>query len=75
MRLCIVTFHHVFINEKVHFSSVARLESLHRQVCGDATLPDELLYGRVGYIYALMFVNCYLGNNKINNDIILTVSK
>ncbi|KAM4626191.1 glutathione S-transferase LANCL1 isoform 1-T1 [Discoglossus pictus] len=31
----------------------------------DSRLPDELLYGRMGYLYALLFVNKQFGEEKI----------
>jgi len=49
------------------------LEALHEHVCDDVYLPDELLYGRVGYMYALLFVESQLGLNKVNKDIVLKV--
>lgn len=34
-------------------------------VKGSGNLPNELLYGRVGYLYALVFVNQQLGQDRI----------
>ena len=34
-------------------------------VNGSGGLPDELLYGRVGYLYALVFINQQLGQDRI----------
>lgn len=34
-------------------------------VKGSGGLPDELLYGRVGYLYSLVFVNQQLGQDRI----------
>lgn len=34
-------------------------------VAGSGGLPDELLYGRVGYLYSLVFINQQLGVDKI----------
>ncbi|XP_072274654.1 glutathione S-transferase LANCL1 [Pyxicephalus adspersus] len=31
----------------------------------DSRLPDELLFGRMGYLYALLFINKYFGGEKI----------
>ncbi|EEB09899.1 conserved hypothetical protein [Pediculus humanus corporis] len=40
---------------------VSRLLGLMPRVASlDSNLPDELLYGRVGYLYSLMFVNKYI---------------
>ena len=43
-------------------------------VCDDPSMPDELLFGRVGYIYALLFVQQYLGEEKPDSSLILKVS-
>ncbi|XP_072179333.1 lanC-like protein 2 [Diadema setosum] len=48
---------------------VKKLEGLHRMVL-DSALPDELLYGRVGYLYALLFLQKNLGEGYINPDLI-----
>lgn len=43
-----------------------RLLQLHQAVVkGSGNLPNELLYGRVGYLYALVFVNQQLGQDRI----------
>lgn len=43
-----------------------RLLQLHQVVVkGSGNLPNELLYGRVGYLYALVFVNQQLGQDRI----------
>lgn len=31
----------------------------------DPRVPDELLYGRMGYLYALLFVNKHFGEERI----------
>ena len=43
-------------------------------VCEDPSMPDELLFGRVGYIYALSFVQQHLGEGKSDGSLILKVS-
>ncbi|XP_060606070.1 lanC-like protein 2 [Ruditapes philippinarum] len=52
-----------------------RLIGLQNAVCTDPSLPDELLYGRAGYLYALLFVRTHLGNDSINTDVIHRVYK
>lgn len=43
-----------------------RLLQYHQTVVkGSGGLPDELLYGRMGYLYALVFVNQQLGQDRI----------
>ncbi|XP_053554759.1 glutathione S-transferase LANCL1 [Bombina bombina] len=39
----------------------------------DSHLPDELLYGRMGYLYALLFVNRHFGEEKIPSGYIQQV--
>jgi len=38
-------------------------------------LPNELLYGRVGYLYAQLYVNKHLGAGTIEDSDIQAVSK
>ena len=52
---------------------LSRLEELCPLVCGDDMIPDELLFGRVGYLYSLLFVQKYLGKEKISHDNIVEV--
>uniref|UniRef100_UPI00358EE1EE lanC-like protein 2 isoform X2 n=1 Tax=Myxine glutinosa TaxID=7769 RepID=UPI00358EE1EE len=40
----------------------------------DSDLPDELLYGRAGYLYALLFVQAKLGPDAVPKDKIIEVS-
>lgn len=43
-----------------------RLLLFHQTVVqGSGGLPDELLYGRMGYLYALVFINQQLGQDRI----------
>lgn len=50
---------------------LSKLLSLSDHVCrGDPSLPDEVLYGRAGYLFSLLFVQQHLGTEKINHDII-----
>lgn len=45
---------------------IRRLCQLHPSVVKlDAKVPDELLYGRVGYLYSLLFINKRFGEEKI----------
>lgn len=34
-------------------------------VNGSGGLPDELLYGRVGFLYSLVFINQQFGQDRI----------
>lgn len=42
-------------------------------VKGSGGLPDELLYGRVGYLYSLVFINQQLGKDRIPDGYIQQV--
>lgn len=44
-------------------------------VKGAGGLPDELLYGRMGYLYSLVFVNQQLGQDRIPLQYIQQVSE
>ncbi|XP_035267094.1 glutathione S-transferase LANCL1 [Anguilla rostrata] len=48
-----------------------RLLQLHQSVVrGEESLPDELLYGRIGYLSSLSFVNQQFGQEKIPMQLI-----
>jgi hypothetical protein len=57
------------------FPLLPRLTSLHDAVCRDDSLPDEFLFGRVGYLFALLFVRQHLGEEVVNNSILSKVSQ
>lgn len=69
-----VIYHLLKKPEKSH-SCISRLEELHEKVCSDHSLPDEHLYGRIGYMYALLFVQHHLGENSVSSSIINQVAK
>ncbi|KAK7788645.1 hypothetical protein R5R35_013075 [Gryllus longicercus] len=39
----------------------------------NSDLPDEILYGRAGYLYSLLFMNKYVGAGTIENSVIKEV--
>ena len=43
--------------------------------CHDDSLPDELLYGRAGYLYSLLLVRKYCGDSSIPDSILEKVSQ
>jgi len=50
-----------------------RLLNLQKQVVDKPTqpdLPDELLYGRVGYLYSILFVKKHLGEETVNKSLV-----
>ncbi|XP_015905852.1 glutathione S-transferase LANCL1 isoform X2 [Parasteatoda tepidariorum] len=51
-----------------------RLENLEREACA-SECPDELLYGRVGFLYSLLFLNKHLGADEFRDNIIKEVIK
>lgn len=56
-------------------SDVVRLMQFHQSVVqGKGKLPDELLYGRVGYLYSLIFINQQFQQEKIPIQYIQQVS-
>ncbi|KAK5850300.1 hypothetical protein PBY51_014561 [Eleginops maclovinus] len=50
-----------------------RLVQLQRSVLGDSDLPDELLYGRAGFLFALLYVNREMGENTVEESTISQV--
>ena len=46
---------------------------MHKDVCSDPALPDEFLVGRVGYLFALLFVKRHLGEESVNPELISMV--
>lgn len=51
---------------KTAFFLSGRLLQLQRTiVCQDSELPDELLYGRAGYLYALLYLNTEIGPGTV----------
>lgn len=41
----------------------------------DAELPDELLYGRAGYLYALLYLNTEIGPDTVPQSVIKEVGR
>lgn len=60
---------------RLSLSRPSRLMQYHQAVVkGSGELPDELLYGRVGYLYSLVFINQQLGPDRIPLQYIQQVS-
>ncbi|KAM6900131.1 lanC-like protein 2 [Xenentodon cancila] len=65
--------HHKLNNAADSKDCLSRLLQLQRSVLSpDSDLPDELLYGRAGYLYALLYVNKEMGPDAVDD---VTVSK
>ncbi|XP_067358428.1 glutathione S-transferase LANCL1 isoform X1 [Channa argus] len=55
---------------------INRLLQHHNTVVkGSGGLPDELLYGRTGYLYSLIFINQHLGQDRIPLSYIQQISE
>ncbi|XP_064409385.1 lanC-like protein 2 isoform X2 [Latimeria chalumnae] len=58
--------YHKLQNENESKDCIAKLLQLHRTVVSsNSDLPDELLYGRAGYLYALLYVNVEIGPDTV----------
>ncbi|XP_053714791.1 lanC-like protein 2 [Synchiropus splendidus] len=65
--------HHKLNNASESKDCVSRLLQLQRSVLSpDNEMPDELLYGRAGYLYALLYVNKEIGASTVDEG---TISK
>jgi len=51
-----------------------RLLALNQQVLTDGSLPDELLFGRSGYLVSLLFIRHHLGMETVPQTVIRQVS-
>lgn len=49
---------------------VEKLCSLCSEVVSDESLSDELLYGRAGYLYSLLFVKNHLGDETVSDAVL-----
>lgn len=61
---------------KTEFFLSGRLLQLQKTiVCRDSDLPDELLYGRAGYLYALLYLNTEIGPGTVCESAIKEVQR
>lgn len=51
-----------------------RLLEIADKVVDDAEIPDELLYGRSGYLYALLFVRHYISQQTVSDAVVARVN-
>ncbi|KAG8230828.1 hypothetical protein J437_LFUL010225 [Ladona fulva] len=66
--------HHLRGNHSMSSQLVERLKALSSEVVDlNSDLPDEALYGRVGYLYALLYLNQNLAPNTIEDSLIRQV--
>lgn len=55
--------------------SLSRLLQLQRAALSlDSDVPDELLYGRAGFLYALLYVNKEIGADTVDEGTIAKVT-
>lgn len=67
----ILVIMHTIINSHL----LIRLTDLSAEVLSNHHLPDELFNGRVGYLYALLFVQKKLGEDAVDKSIIAKVNE
>ncbi|KAK7117987.1 hypothetical protein R3I94_021734 [Phoxinus phoxinus] len=66
--------HHLLKNQAESHECLTKLLSLQRSLLSpDSDIPDELLYGRAGYLYALLYVNKEIGPDAVDETTIATV--
>nr|XP_040022699.1 lanC-like protein 2 isoform X2 [Gasterosteus aculeatus aculeatus] len=67
--------HHKLNNAADSQDCLSRVLQLQRAVLSpDSDMPDELLYGRAGYLYALLYVNQQMGADAVEQDVITKVA-
>ncbi|KAM8823866.1 lanC-like protein 2 [Spinachia spinachia] len=67
--------HHKLNNTADSQDCLSRLLQLQRAVLSpDSDMPDELLYGRAGYLYALLYVNQQIGADAVEQGTIAKVA-
>ncbi|XP_065053883.1 lanC-like protein 2 isoform X2 [Rhopilema esculentum] len=52
-------------NEGNYNCCISELQSMVDRCCNDSGLPDEMLYGRAGFLFSLLFVRKHCGNHAI----------
>ncbi|XP_028659894.1 lanC-like protein 2 [Erpetoichthys calabaricus] len=58
--------YHKLNNETESKECISKLLQLHRAVLSsDSDMPDELLYGRAGYLFALLYLNREIGSETV----------
>lgn len=68
--------HHKLGNTDDSKDCLSRLLQLQRSVVSpDADMPDEMLYGRAGYLFALLYVNKEMGADTVEEGTISQVVK
>ncbi|KAM9775270.1 lanC-like protein 2 [Syngnathus typhle] len=66
--------HHKLGNTADSSDCLSRLLQLQRSVLSpDSEMPDELLYGRAGYLYALLYVNKEIGGDTVDEATVAKV--
>lgn len=67
--------HHKLNNTADSKDCLSRLLQLQRSVLSpDSEMPDELLYGRAGYLFALLYINKEIGADTVDESTITKVA-
>ncbi|XP_034028933.1 lanC-like protein 2 isoform X2 [Thalassophryne amazonica] len=66
--------HHKLNNKADSKECLSKLLQLQRSVLSpDSEMPDELLFGRAGYLYALLYINKEMGADTVDESIITQI--
>ncbi|XP_034028923.1 lanC-like protein 2 isoform X1 [Thalassophryne amazonica] len=66
--------HHKLNNKADSKECLSKLLQLQRSVLSpDSEMPDELLFGRAGYLYALLYINKEMGADTVDESIIVQI--
>uniref|UniRef100_A0A8D3AFW1 Glutathione S-transferase LANCL1 n=2 Tax=Scophthalmus maximus TaxID=52904 RepID=A0A8D3AFW1_SCOMX len=75
LAVAAVVYHRLQRGQEADECINSLLQDHQRVVKGSGGLPDELLYGRMGYLYSLAFINRQLGQDRIPLQYIQQVSE
>ncbi|XP_069183111.1 LOW QUALITY PROTEIN: lanC-like protein 2 [Procambarus clarkii] len=68
-----LVYHNSLLEDKVKHC-ITKIKELKREVLNTKSeLPDELLYGRAGYLYALLFLQQKIGKEVVDDNMIRSV--
>lgn len=56
------------------FEIHCRILQMERGVCESTILPNELLYGRAGYLYTLLLLQREIGEQVVSKQSVINVS-
>ena len=73
LPLYVPSFNKLYLFVCLLVTLFVRLQMLHKSAIRE-DVPNEMLYGKVGYLYALLFVRKHLGEESIDEEIVKSVS-